>query len=114
MSNTPSAEDVHVVHQLSIEHVFQSLSPQEKLYAHYLSRAAWHGSRIILRQTSPEAVAIFDLILDVHRACNGDWQELKRRCKLSSDELEAFLEYAALFLCNLGNYYVCLSDFSYA
>ncbi|KAK6507658.1 hypothetical protein TWF481_006083 [Arthrobotrys musiformis] len=92
-------------HQLAIKEVFDSLSQQEKLYAHHLSRAAWQGSRIILRQVSPEANGIFDFLMSMYQACDGQWKDLIERCEIGAEELHAFLEYAALFLCNLGNYY---------
>ena len=61
-----------------------------------------------MRQTSPESISVFELILQIHRSCEGQWHSLTDRCGITEDELEAFLEYAALFLCNLGNYYVGL------
>jgi hypothetical protein len=97
-----------VIHQLVVKPVFDALPPREKLYAHYLARANWHGSRIVMRQVSPESPIIFDLILDLHRACAGDWKSLEARCNITPVELAAFLEYAATFLCNLGNFYVSL------
>ncbi|KID94054.1 dipeptidyl peptidase III, partial [Metarhizium majus ARSEF 297] len=63
-------------HQLVIEGLFDGLTHREKLYAHYLARAAWYGSRIILRQTSPEGTGIFDFILELHKACKGQWNKL--------------------------------------
>ena len=95
-----------VIRQLSpdMERIFQGLSHQEKLYAHFMSRAAWHGARVIMRQTSPEAVDIFDLILDLYHRCDGRWDKLKGQCEITTSELDAFLEYAALILCNLGNF----------
>ncbi|KAK3366725.1 peptidase family M49-domain-containing protein [Lasiosphaeria ovina] len=70
-----------------------------------MARAAWHGSRIVVRQVSPESPDIFDFIMDLHRACSGDWNTLVAQCEVLPEELEAFLEYAATFLCKLGNYY---------
>ncbi|PVH81243.1 dipeptidyl peptidase III [Cadophora sp. DSE1049] len=98
--------DDAATHKLAINHIFDRLSQKEKLYAHHLSRAAWHGSRIILRQTSPEAIDIFDFILDIHQACGGNWNKLVEQGSMTSNDLKAFLEYSALFLCNLGNFYV--------
>ncbi|KAJ8059299.1 hypothetical protein OCU04_012263 [Sclerotinia nivalis] len=94
-----------IIHQLVIKPVFDSLEPREKLYAHYLARAAWHGSKIIMRQVSPESTNIFDFIIDLFHACGGKWETLILECKITSEELASFLEYAAMFLCNLGNFY---------
>lgn len=40
-------------------------------YAHYISRAAFAGTRINLRQVSPESEPIYDFILTLHKNCNG-------------------------------------------
>ncbi|KAK7942707.1 uncharacterized protein PG986_011820 [Apiospora aurea] len=64
------------VYRLEIAHLFNDLSGQEKLYSHYMARAAWSGARIILRQVSPESLAIFDFILALYQSCNGDWSSI--------------------------------------
>jgi dipeptidyl-peptidase-3 len=71
------------------------------------SSAAWLGTRIILRQVSPEASSIFDFIIELHHSCSGNWNSLIGD-ELNSDELQAFLTYMATFLSNIGNYYVRL------
>lgn len=38
--------------QLDCEKAFQALNTEEKLYAHYLSQAAWYGGLIVLVQVS--------------------------------------------------------------
>ncbi|KAJ8131320.1 hypothetical protein O1611_g2308 [Lasiodiplodia mahajangana] len=91
--------------QLAVKDVFQQLSDRQKLYAHHMSRAAWNGSRIIMRQTSPEATEIFDFIVAIYRSCDGQWQELVDSHGVSAQEVDAFLEYAGNFLCNIGNYW---------
>lgn len=67
-------------------------------------RACFAGTRIVLRQLSPEAEPIYDLILALHRRCNGDWPSLAKQASVDDSELTHFLEYAAMFLGNLGNY----------
>jgi len=94
------------IHQLKIKPIFDALEKREKYYAHYLARAAWHGSRIIMRQVSPESPDIFDFIMDLYHACDGKWDTLVAQCNITLEELASFLEYAAMFLCNLGNFYV--------
>ncbi|MCJ1470681.1 hypothetical protein MMC07_009328 [Pseudocyphellaria aurata] len=93
------------IYQLRIKPIFDALEEREKFYAHYLARAAWHGSRITMRQVSPESPDIFDFIMDLHHACDGKWNTLVEQCSITSEELASFLEYAAMFLCNLGNFY---------
>lgn len=73
-----------------------------------MSRAAWGGTRIIFKQVSPEANAIFDFIMTLHDSCDGDWERLATQAQLDLHDVELFLDYAAVFLSNLGNYYVRL------
>lgn len=56
---------------LSIKPHFEALSTKEKKYAHYISRAALAGTRVNLRQCSPESEPIYDFILALHKSCNG-------------------------------------------
>lgn len=69
-------------------------------------RAAWFGARIILRQVSPESPAIFGFILELHRACDGDWDALAESRDVDRADLDRFLTYSATFLSNIGNYFV--------
>ena len=67
-------------------------------------RAAFTGTRITLRQVSPESESIFDFITELHRNWNGDWAACQKKAGVSDDDLKYFLEYAAMFLGNCGNY----------
>ncbi|OTA61217.1 peptidase M49, dipeptidyl-peptidase III [Hypoxylon sp. EC38] len=96
------------IYKLGIAPLFDLLSEREKRYGHYLSRlvqAAWSSTRIILRQVSPESLAIFDFILELYSSCDGDWQQLSESNGITKEDPGAFLEYAATFLSNIGNYY---------
>ena len=73
------------------------------------TRAAWHGTRIILRQVSLEAIGIFDFIIELYASCSGDWNALVAEGWMTQDDCNAFLDYAATFLSNVGNYYVSIS-----
>ncbi|KAF1961986.1 dipeptidyl peptidase III [Byssothecium circinans] len=84
------------VHQLAVTEPFSKLQTREKLYAHHFSNACWHGSKIVMRQVSKESPAVFALIMEINRAAQGEWSTLN----CTNDELNEFLEYAALFLCN--------------
>ncbi|KAI7781721.1 hypothetical protein LA080_014487 [Diaporthe eres] len=92
-------------HQLAVREVFDRLTDRQKLYAHHLAQAAWYGARIIMRQVSPESNGIFDLIIELYRSCSGRWATFVDQGCVSEEELSAFLDYAALFLSNLGNYF---------
>ncbi|KAI0435545.1 dipeptidyl peptidase III [Xylaria telfairii] len=91
-------------YQLSIKDAFDRLSPDEQLYAHHLSRAAWHGAKIILRQTSPEGTGIFDFILELHKACRGQWSVFTDRFGVTNEELNFFLDYAGMFMSKMNNF----------
>jgi dipeptidyl-peptidase-3 len=58
--------------RLEAKPFFETLSLKEKQYAHYMSRAAFEGTRIIITQTNPNALAIYDLILKSFSDDNGN------------------------------------------
>ena len=89
---------------LEIAPHFNALTQQQKRYAHHLSRAAFSGTRVTLTQVSPESVPIHDLIVALHRACNGDYKKLSQDSTVSSEDVTLWLEYSAQFLGNCGNY----------
>ncbi|KAI1654072.1 dipeptidyl peptidase III [Daldinia decipiens] len=93
------------IYKLGVKPLFDNLSEKEKLYSHYLSRAAWSGTRIILSQVSPESIGIFEFIMELYRSCGGDWNQFSEDYGVAVEDLEAFLEFAATFLSNIGNYY---------
>lgn len=121
------------VSRLEVQQIFTKLTPREKLYAHhsaryihfddhpvdradqadFLSRAAWSSAPIILDQTSPESISIFQFILEIYKSCEGNWQELASHVGIEYEELRRFLDYAAVFLGNIGNYFVRYSVFTF-
>ncbi|KAI9728619.1 MAG: hypothetical protein M1828_002725 [Chrysothrix sp. TS-e1954] len=98
------ADDPPTVVQLAIKPHFEALTDREKHYAHYLSIASWAGTRVCLRQVSPESEHIYDMIVELHRHCKGDWTSLAKDSGVSDEELTEFLNYAAQFLGNTGNF----------
>jgi dipeptidyl-peptidase-3 len=74
------------------------------IYADGSNRAAFTGTRITLRQVSPESEDIYDFIVSLYKASNGDWKGLASKAGVSEQDLQHFLEYAAQFLGNCGNY----------
>ncbi|KAG5813677.1 hypothetical protein H9Q74_012556 [Fusarium xylarioides] len=90
--------------KLEIKEAFEQLSNKEKCYAHYMREAAFHGSRIIMRQVSPESESIFNLVLELWKACEGDWPSLAAKADVNEEALSEFLDYAATAMENLGNY----------
>ncbi|WPG99597.1 putative dipeptidyl peptidase 3 [Acrodontium crateriforme] len=98
------ADDPPTIVPLTIKKHFDALGDQEKKYTHYISRASLAGTRINLRQVSPESEAIYDFILTLHKSCNGDWKGLGSKTGVSEEDVTHFLNYAAQFLGNAGNY----------
>lgn len=58
----------------------------------------------MLRQVSPEAESIYDFIIAVNKSAAGDWKALAQKAGIDEEGLTAFLNYAAQFLGNSGNY----------
>lgn len=44
--------------------------------------------------------------MELHRCCSGDWRQLQMSVGLSEADMIKFLDYAVVFLQNIGNYYV--------
>lgn len=89
------------------------LKTEESLLTLYLTKcAAWHGTRSVLRETSPEAIDIFDFIIELAGQCSGNWATLADECEVDPGDLNAFLDCAATFLSNIGNYYECFPNSS--
>lgn len=57
-----------------------------------------------MRQVSPESEPIFDLILALHKSCNGDWKALGEKASVAEEDVTSFLQWAVQFLGNGGNY----------
>ncbi|KAL6718133.1 hypothetical protein ACLMJK_004220 [Lecanora helva] len=98
------ADSPPTVVPLAIKPHFEALTDEEKLYAHHISKAAFAGTRIILRQVSPESESIYDFIVSLNRYCSGNWASLAQAADVSNEELQYLLEYATQFVGNLGNY----------
>ncbi|CAH0017174.1 unnamed protein product [Clonostachys rhizophaga] len=98
------ADQPPTVVRLEIEKHFEALNDKQKRYAHFISKASFAGTRIVLRQLSPESEPIYDLIISLHKSSGGDWDALGKKAGIDQSELTSFLEYAVMFLGNSGNY----------
>jgi len=67
------ADDPPTIVNLAIKPHFEALNDKEKKYAHYISKACFAGTRVNLRQVSPESEAIFDFISTLHKHCAGKY-----------------------------------------
>uniref|UniRef100_A0A8C5ACI8 Dipeptidyl peptidase 3 n=1 Tax=Gadus morhua TaxID=8049 RepID=A0A8C5ACI8_GADMO len=93
------------VSALDCREAFRLLSPREKMYSHYLSRAAWYGGLAVLLQTSPESANIFVLLQKIFRKQPAaELVPVAIAAGLTSEEYQAFLVYAAGLYANMGNY----------
>ncbi|KAI2481718.1 Dipeptidyl-peptidase 3 [Pyrenophora tritici-repentis] len=98
------ADSPPTVVPLTIKPHFDALNDKEQLYAHHLSVACFAGTRIVLRQCSPESEHIYDFIVALHKHAKGDYAALAKDTGLSKEEIAEYLNYSAQFLGNLGNY----------
>ncbi|XP_003740022.1 dipeptidyl peptidase 3, partial [Galendromus occidentalis] len=93
--------------KLSCEEAFKGLEPQEKRYAHFMSRACWYGHFIAFHRTSPEAPLIFiflDKVLRSKPTLDGVTTNLKEQFSFTDDDVKAFLVYCGAFFSAAGNY----------
>lgn len=58
----------------------------------------------MLRQVSPESEAIYDFLVTLYHKFDGDWSKVQNDAGLSEGDFKHFLDYAAQFLGNAGNY----------
>eukprot|EP00061_Rhincodon_typus_P003373 g19931.t1 len=74
---------------LDCQNAFRLLSKEEKLYAHYISRASWYGGLVVLLQTSPESPAIYVLLQKLFRAQPlSELQESATAIGMTSEEYQ--------------------------
>ncbi|GAA5989450.1 hypothetical protein JCM10908_000478 [Rhodotorula pacifica] len=96
---------------LNIAESFKQLTKQEKNYAHYMSAASWAGARIIMRQTTPHAEKLFDLLIATFSTASSAGSaklaaldELKSKAGVSDSDWADVLAYSAQVLSNLANF----------
>ncbi|KAK4883773.1 hypothetical protein RN001_000044 [Aquatica leii] len=90
---------------LDVATAFSQLSNTEKLYAHFLSQAAWTGGLITLLQTSPESGPVFVLL---HKLFSAQHPSKFRQTAIahgfSDTDVMSLFVYAAGVFTNAGNY----------
>ncbi|KZT61788.1 hypothetical protein CALCODRAFT_490689 [Calocera cornea HHB12733] len=94
---------------MSIGHAYSMLTEKEKLYAHWLNRASWEGTRVIMNQWTPYAEKLYDLfVLSLSTPGDktkiGDLGKIKEASGVSDADWTAFMEYTSQVLSNLVNY----------
>ncbi|KAF0973055.1 hypothetical protein FDP41_008719 [Naegleria fowleri] len=94
------------VTRLELEEAWNALSDDQKLYAHYFSRAAIAGTPIVLHQVSEESPQIYQLLCLLFKGgaeANG-LKEKALKAGVSEHDYEAVINYAVSFFGNMGNY----------
>jgi dipeptidyl-peptidase-3 len=83
---------------LNVEASFAQLAPKERLYAHYIGRASWHGARIVQNQVSPWSADIYDMLIgtfsDKSRKSMVDIDALKKKSGLNDADWEAVVQWS--------------------
>lgn len=99
---------------LEVQTAFDNLTPKQKLYAHYVSKASWNGGLITLLQTSPESAPIFVFLHKLFSTVNpDDFKVLALKSNFSEDEVKALFVYTCGVFANAGNYKVRASQIFY-
>ncbi|KAH8915505.1 aflatoxin-detoxifizyme [Atractiella rhizophila] len=94
---------------LAVKKSFDGLTREEKLYAHWISKASWAGARVIMEQWAPHANSLYDfLILFFTDPSTGtifaDMEEVRKKAGVEEDEFRYFVGWTAQVLSNLVNY----------
>lgn len=104
--NTSQKQPSVVIVNVDFRESFEQLTEEEKNYLYYLSKASWAGQAIDLFQTSYESPALF-IIFQTFFSSFQNIKDLDGKIKAKNiDPLiyNKFLEYAANFYSNFGNY----------
>jgi len=92
-----------IVH-LDAKQAFELLDEKEKEYAYWLSQADWAGAKICLLQCSVESPAIFCLLQLTFGSSSMDDIVSAGQNRLTQEQIDSALMYAAAFYGNMGNY----------
>ncbi|KAJ3157175.1 hypothetical protein HDU89_002587 [Geranomyces variabilis] len=100
--------------KLEVSKHFETLSKEQKLYTHHLSRAGWAGAKALARsqsQWAPDLVQLFLEIFADPTSTGGsnkprrtrDIAALKAAANVGEEDWKFFMEYAVQVLYNTGN-----------
>lgn len=92
---------------LVVKEFFDALSPDEQRYAYHIGRASWLGARVILKQTTPHASDLYDMLRYVFSDKDGklaDMGALRAASGLDEAAWTHALEYTAQVFGNLANF----------
>ena len=107
MENNSSQKQTNsIIINIDFRESFEQLSEEEKNYLYYLSKASWTGQIIDLFQTSYESPALF-IIFQIFFNSFENIKDLANKIKEKYEDpliYDQFIEYAAKFYSNFGNY----------
>jgi len=98
-------KDINLVF-LEGEEAFNQLDNSEKLYAYYMSKAAWVGSLITSKQVSPESHDLIKFCVSIFHENDklDNMVSMGLKHGFSEEESNDFLNYFAIICANMGNY----------
>ena len=105
-----SKEELHTTPQnvpvlkLDAKAAFESLTKQEKLYAHWMSEASWWGALITFEQLSAESPRLLELFQRLYRHHPVALRQAAQHAGVTDTELADLETYAARVYSNCGNY----------
>ena len=89
--------------RLEVKSHFDALTTAQQMYAHFLGRACWYGTRIICAQVSPYSGRIFEALLAPFRS-GFSMAQVQEKSGVSQEAFGYFQDYVVNFLGNLGEY----------
>ena len=105
-TNTNPTSKIISIINIDFRESFDQLTEEEKNYLYYLSKACWAGQLIDLFQTSYESPALFMIFQKFFGSFPDvyELEEIMKKNDIDPDIFDKFMEYAARFYSNFGNY----------
>ena len=112
-TNTNPTSKIISIINIDFRESFDQLTEEEKNYLYYLSKACWAGQLIDLFQTSYESPALFMIFQKFFGSFPDvyELEEIMKKNDIDPDIFDKFMEYAARFYSNFGNYTIKKKNF---
>lgn len=88
--------------RLEVANAFSLLTPKQRVYAHHMNVAGWHGTAVVAQQLSVESLPLLQAFFALFDKLPV--KELRAKAVADEEELAKFVEYFALLYSNMGNY----------
>jgi dipeptidyl-peptidase-3 len=92
------------VHHLEFSEPWSFLTPKERNYAYFMSKASWAGAKMVFHQMSYEAPALFCLFQAYFHGKDFEMLHEEAVKSVSEEEWNHFITYVAGFYGNMSNY----------